>query len=86
MCIRDSFCVNGKGYLLRSKQWAYIQYGRSGDSGEELFDMTNDPKQYNNLASDERYVEVVKHYRMLMDAKIKAVLENDLGLSYSLKR
>ena len=48
--------------------------------------MTNDPKQYNNLASDVRYVEVVKHYRMLMDAKIKAVLENDLGLSYSLKR
>ncbi len=81
-----AFCVNGKGYLLRSKQWAYIQYGRAGSGGEELFDMINDPKQYNNLASDERYVEIIKQYRGLMEAKLKAVLENDLGLSYNLKR
>ena len=85
--VRDAaFCVNGKGFLLRSKKWAYIRYGRSGDAGEELFDMTNDPKQYKNLSDNGEYEDVLAKYRILMDAKINAVLKNDLGLTYNLNR
>ena len=85
--VRDAaFCVNGKGFLLRSKKWAYIRYERSGDAGEELFDMANDPKQYKNLSENEEYVDILERYRNLMDAKIDAVLDNDLGLTYTLNR
>jgi iduronate 2-sulfatase len=85
--VRDAaFCVNGKGFLLRSKKWAYLRYGRSGDAGEELFDMANDPKQYKNISDNEEYADILERYRNLMDAKIDAVLDNDLGLTYTLNR
>ena len=49
--VRDAaFSVNGKGFLLREHDWAYIQYGEDGNKGIELFDMNKDPKQYTNLA------------------------------------
>lgn len=85
--VRDaSFSVNGRGYLLRSKKWAYIQYGAAGKGGEELFDMERDPQQYTNLAGDQKYVEQLKLMRKQMDSKISAVLTNDLELEYELKR
>lgn len=37
--VRDAaFSVNGKGFLLREHDWAYIQYGEDGNNGIELFD------------------------------------------------
>ena len=45
-----AFCVNGRGFLLREKNWAYIQYAENASKGIELFDMQKDPKQYTNLA------------------------------------
>ena len=85
--VRDAaFCVNGRGYLLRTKNWAYIQYGNNGLAGEELFDMQNDPKQFTNLATHADFAKVVELFRKKMDAKLRQVLENDLGLTYELKR
>ena len=81
--VRDAaFSVNGRGFLLRSHRWAYIQYGRDGSRGAELFDMKSDPHQYTNLVDSADHAEVVADFRRAMDAKMKVVLTNDLGLEY----
>ena len=81
--VRDAaFSVNGRGFLLRSHRWAYIQYGRDGSRGAELFDMESDPHQYTNLVDSEDHAEVVAEFQSAMDAKMKVVLTNDLGLEY----
>jgi len=81
--VRDAaFSVNGKGFLLREHDWAFIQYGESGNQGLELFDMKKDPKQYTNLAADPKYAEVVARFRQQMTAKLAEVRTNDLGLRY----
>ena len=81
--VRDAaFCVNGRGYLLRTKEWAYIQYGKSGKGGEELFDMKRDPKQYVNLAKHGDYQSTIAKFRKALQYKLTEVFDNDLGLSY----
>ncbi len=80
--VRDAaFSVNGKGFLLREKEWAFISYGEQGQRGIELFDMKKDPKQYTNLAQDPRYAEVVKRFQQKLQAKLQAVRDNDLNLA-----
>ncbi|MCP3914361.1 MAG: sulfatase [bacterium] len=73
-----AFCVNGKGFLLREDDWAYIQYAEDGSKGAELFDMNKDPMQYTNLAQEPKYREVVEGFRAKLAAKLKDVRENDL--------
>jgi iduronate 2-sulfatase len=81
--VRDAaFSVNGKGFLLREQDWAYIAYGKDGKGDEELFDMKKDPKQYINLAKDPAHAEVIERFRAQMAAKLKEVRTNDLGLRY----
>ena len=81
--VRDAaFSVNGKGFLLREHDWAYIQYGEDGNKGIELFDMKKDPKQYTNLASDPKHAKTVTRFREKMTAKLKEIRTNDLGLKY----
>jgi iduronate 2-sulfatase len=70
--------VNGKGFLLREDQWAYIQYSENASKGIELFDMNKDPKQYTNLANDPKHQLVVKQFKSKLTAKLKAVRDNDL--------
>lgn len=81
--VRDAaFSVNGKGFLLREHDWAYIQYGEDGNKGIELFDMKKDPKQYTNLATDPKHAKTVTRFREKMTAKLKEIRTNDLGLKY----
>ena len=81
--VRDAaFSVNGNGFLLREHDWAFIQYGETGNKGIELFDMKKDPKQYTNLAADPNYAEVVARFQKQMKAKLAQVRSNDLGLTY----
>ena len=84
--VRDAaFSVNGKGYLLRTAEWAYMRYGANGKNGEELFDMVNDPKQYMNLVGKDKYQQQLESLRRAMDEKLASVLDNDLELTYSTK-
>ena len=84
--VRDAaFSVNGKGYLLRTTEWAYMRYGANGKNGEELFDMVNDPKQYTNLVGKDKYQQQLESLRLAMDEKLASVLDNDLELTYSTK-
>ena len=77
-----AFSVNGKGFLLREENWAYIAYGKDGKGGEELFDMKQDPKQFTNLAKDPQYGQTLIRFQKQMAAKLKEVRTNDLGLKY----
>lgn len=79
--VRDAaFCVNGRGFLIREERWAYIQYGENGAKGNELFDMEQDPKQYNNLAGNPKFKEVVDGFKEKLAAKLAAIRANDLDL------
>ena len=78
--VRDAaFCNSGKGLLLRTDRWAYIRY-KKGE--EEFFDMRKDPKQYTSQVNNPEYAEALKSMRAQLDAKLKTVRKNDLGLKY----
>ncbi|MDB4763056.1 sulfatase [Akkermansiaceae bacterium] len=77
-----AFSVNGKGFLLREQDWAYIAYGKNGQGDQELFDMKQDPKQFTNLAKDPKYGQTLARFQKKMAAKLKEVRTNDLGLKY----
>jgi choline-sulfatase len=78
--VRDAaFCVNSKSYLLRTDGWAYIQHGKDGKLGLQLFDMKKDPKQFTNLAENPEYSKVVARFKKQLAAKLEAVGKNDLG-------
>ena len=79
--VRDTaFCVAPmrKGFLLREKDWSYVQYGEKAENGIELFDMKKDPKQYVNLAQKKEYLPVVKAFKKKLATKLASVRENDL--------
>ncbi|SHE64118.1 choline-sulfatase [Fodinibius roseus] len=72
----------GLAYLLRSEKWAYIQYDEDAGSGMELYDMERDPQQYNNLAGNPQYEDIVASFRERLRQKLKEVRENDLDIDY----
>jgi len=42
-------------YAIFNRDWRYIRYG---DDGEELYNLREDPNEWNNLAADEKYVDI----------------------------
>ena len=85
--IRDfAFSVskrNGRmGYLVRTNDWAYIQYGEEAEAGMELYDMKYDPRQYNNLVSNPQYQNTLQKMRDRLSAKLEEVRTNDLEIDY----
>ena len=73
--VRDAALSSGKGRLLRTENWAFLDYGKSG----ELYDMRKDPKQYNNLINDSKYAEVLSGMKEKLKAKLTEIQKNDLG-------
>ena len=73
--VRDAVLSSGKGRLLRTENWAFLDYGKTG----ELYDMKKDPKQYNNLFNDSKYAEVLSDMKEKLKAKLTEISENDLG-------
>lgn len=80
-----SVSQGGKSFLVRNDKWAYIQYDEDGGSGIELFDMEHDSKQYNNLAKNPVYSEIVSKMKTLLKNKLKELRTNDLGIHYNMK-
>ncbi len=80
--VRDfAFSMNGqwKGFLLRDKKWAYMQYNEDASRGIELFDMDKDPQQFTNLAKHPEYRAVVAEFRKKFTSKMKEIRDNDLA-------
>lgn len=83
--VRDmAFTVSqrGKSFLLRTKDWAFIQYNEDGSEGMELFNMKYDAKQYVNLANDQEYAEIVADFQAKLKRKLKEIRTNDLEIYY----
>ena len=51
---------NHDNHGVRSENWRYIRYA---DGSEELYDMRKDPNEWNNLARDSRYADVLQEHR-----------------------
>jgi arylsulfatase A-like enzyme len=51
---------NHDNHGIRSRDWRYIQYA---DGSEELYDMRNDPNEWDNLADDPTCVSVLEQHR-----------------------
>ncbi|WP_232622943.1 sulfatase [Pareuzebyella sediminis] len=87
--VRDTaFSVSqgGKTFLLRTDQWAYIQYDEDAGAGMELFDMRHDSLQFTNLAHDSNYAAVVERFQKALAGKLAEVRNNDLGIDYSITK
>ena len=51
---------NHDNHGIRTKDWRFIQYA---DGSEELYDMRSDANEWNNLAGNPRYAQVLKQHR-----------------------
>ncbi len=69
-----------KGLLLRTDDFAYIQYQEDASGGIELFDIKADPGQFTNLAEKPDYAETVAAFKVKMAEKLAEVRNNDLDL------
>ncbi|MCA9193011.1 MAG: sulfatase [Planctomycetales bacterium] len=69
-----------RGFLMREKRWAYIQYEEDGSGGAELFDMQSDPQQFTNLVHDPRFEHEVERLKQKMAIKLRELRTNDLPL------
>lgn len=67
------------GFLMRTQDWAFIQYNEDASGGVELFDMREDPKQYKNLANDPEYADQVANFKSRLTDRLMDLRENDLG-------
>lgn len=47
--------MNPGEYAIINRDWRYIRYG---NDGEELYNLREDPNEWNNLASDEKYANL----------------------------
>jgi iduronate 2-sulfatase len=61
---RPALTTHGQGnHAVRSERWRYIRYA---DGGEELYDHSNDPHEWTNLADRPEFVAVkAAHARWL---------------------
>jgi len=67
----EVYCLRNRAdHLLRTQRWAFIQYGKGG---QELYDMQNDPHQFNNLAADEAHSQVLNSMSQKLNAKLRAM-------------
>ena len=46
-------------HAVRTARWRYIRYA---DGSEELYDHDKDPNEWNNLAADPAYAQVVREH------------------------
>ncbi|MDZ7633455.1 MAG: DUF4976 domain-containing protein [Bacteroidales bacterium] len=64
---------------VRSQNWRYIRYN---DGTEELYDRSNDPNEWYNLAGDPQYKQVIEEHRKWVPASFAETMPSKE--SYSL--
>ncbi len=65
----DHYDPRDQSYSLRSKKWRYIRYH---NGKEELYDVINDPKEWNNLVFNKKFESVLTNYRNELDNRLPA--------------
>jgi len=66
---RTSFGLGN--HSIRSTKWRYIKYV---DGSQELYDLESDPNEWNNLASDPKYADVLKEHAKWLPKNEKPIL------------
>ncbi len=83
--VRDAaYSTNKLGSLLRTDNWAYLEYS-NGRDGAELYDMVKDPQQFTNLVNDPAYAVKVKELKERLAKKILSVKQSDIMLEKEAK-
>lgn len=59
---------------IRTERWKYFRY-INDPSHEELYDLSVDPLEKNNLAADPRHQDTLKHLREKMEEKVNRYLK-----------
>jgi arylsulfatase A-like enzyme len=60
--------ANQNNHAVRSRDWRYIRYA---DGTEELYHLKRDPNEWHNLASDDKYADVIAtHQRWLPETNV----------------
>lgn len=77
-----SVTQGGKSFLLRTDQYAFIQYDENAGAGIELYDMKKDPEQFHNLAMKPAYNTIVAAFQEKLSQKLIEVRTSDLKISY----
>jgi arylsulfatase A-like enzyme len=68
----------GRGnYAVRDDQWRYIRYF---DGGEELYDHSRDPQEWNNLADDSKYASTKKELSSFLPKDEAALVKQGVAL------
>ena len=65
--------MNPGEYAIINRDWRYIRYG---EDGEELYNLRDDPNEWNNLALDEKYAGVKAELRKSAPKTFAAPEEN----------
>lgn len=61
---------NRDDHLLRTDRWAFIRYG----NGEmELYDMQNDPQQFQSLVQDPQHANTLAQLQLRLEKKLAAI-------------
>ena len=60
----------GQGTALRTSRWAYMRYD---DDAEELYDMQDDPQQFDNLAQVDKYQDQLRRLRERLDDRLNSI-------------
>ena len=60
--------INRNGVAIRGDEWAYMRYS---DQSEELYNMSYDPDQFENLASVKKFQDVLNDHRLALEIRIK---------------
>lgn len=63
---QDAYGVTRNGKMLRTTDWAYI---RHKDQTEELYNMTNDPKQFTNQAQNPTHTDTLQLMRRRLNQR-----------------
>ena len=64
---------NQENHGIRSERWRYIRYA---DQTEELYDMENDPQEWNNLAANPAYATTISEHRRWIPVTNAAPVKN----------
>ena len=64
------------GESVRTEHWRYNRWGTSGEKGEELYDLKNDPNEWTNLAGSQLHARALQEMRTVMeDARMRSLGE-----------